>query len=81
MIVAMGAKSSKTSPKTAKEAVERGLVLFKTDKDATGALDDFLLAQRLSPTKDEILAAIYNSACAYVELGRWQEAADSCCST
>jgi len=72
--VAMGA----TSPsKTATEAVERGLLLFKTDKDAKGALDEFLLAQRLSPTNDEMLAAIYNSACAYVELGRWQEAADS----
>ena len=73
-LVVMGASSPS---KTAKEAVERGLDLFKTHKDATAALDEFLLAQRLSPSNDEMLAAIYNAACAYVELGRWQEAADS----
>lgn len=64
------------SVKTAAQAVELGLEKFQSG-DAATALGLFLQAQQLNPSEDELCAALYNSACAYTKLKRWQEAADA----
>lgn len=56
--------------------VEKGLELFG-EGQADKALQEFLRAQTLNPTEDEMRAAVYNSACAYVKLKRWQDASQA----
>jgi len=70
-------------PKTAEEAINRGLAEFHENKNALAALALFDLALA-SPTsypfavpltEDEARAATYNRACALAALSRWEEAA------
>lgn len=67
---------SATSKSQAELVVEKGLELFG-EGEADKALQEFLRAQTLNPTEDEMRAAVYNSACAYVKLKRWQEASEA----
>jgi hypothetical protein len=61
----------------AESAVENGLELFGAG-DAQAALDEFSRARSVpNVTADELRAAVYNSACAYVKLKRWKEACDA----
>lgn len=72
------------SPKTslvpratkAESLVEQGLELFQNGAgNAEKALSLFVEASKVpNATDDELRAAIYNSACAYVKLKRWKEA-------
>jgi tetratricopeptide (TPR) repeat protein len=65
-----------SAPTTAKEAVERGLEVFKSGNPEV-ALQLFLQAQQLQPDADEARAACYNAACAQARLKQWQAAVDS----
>jgi tetratricopeptide (TPR) repeat protein len=65
-----------TLPSTAKSSVETGLARFQAG-DSEGALRLFLHALKQSPNDDEACAALYNAACAYTKLERWQEASDA----
>jgi len=63
----------------AESLVEQGLESFNNGtgdaKDAENALSLFVEASKVpDATDDELRAAIYNSACAYVKLKRWKEA-------
>ena len=75
---ATSAESNKDSKvkSQAEIAVENGLELFRSG-DAEGALKQFTRAQDLPTTREEELAAVYNSACAYAKLRKWQDAADA----
>ncbi|WPT16545.1 Protein LOW PSII ACCUMULATION 1 [Picochlorum sp. SENEW3] len=65
-----------SSKSQAELVVEKGLELFG-EGQADKALQEFLRAQTLNPTEDEMRAAVYNSACAYVKLKRWQDASET----
>lgn len=65
-----------SSKSEAELVVEKGLELFG-EGQADKALQEFLRAQTLNPTEDEMRAAVYNSACAYVKLKRWQDASQA----
>ena len=60
----------------AEALVEQGLETFQSGAgDAEKALDLFVRATKVpGATEDELRAAVYNSACAYVKLKRWKEA-------
>lgn len=60
----------------AEALVEQGLEFFQDGAgDAEKALDLFIRATKVpNATEDELRAAVYNSACAYVKLKRWKEA-------
>lgn len=66
----------KKETSNAEAAVEYGLELFAAG-EAGKALDEFLKAQRLGGSTDEMRAAVYNSACAYVKLKKWKEACEA----
>lgn len=66
----------KMKASNAEVAVESGLELFAAG-EAEKALNEFLKAQRLGGSSDEMRAAVYNSACAYVKLKKWSEACDA----
>lgn len=61
-------------PDSARGAVEGGLKVLK-DKDVKQALELFQLALDLEPDEEERRAAVYNSACCYAKLKRWEESA------
>ncbi|KAK9909916.1 hypothetical protein WJX75_009447 [Coccomyxa subellipsoidea] len=63
------------TPKSAREAVERGQQSFDR-KEYAEALRLFKAALDLRPNNDEARAALYNKACAHARLKNWQEAAD-----
>lgn len=63
------------TPKSAREAVERGQQSFDR-KEYAEALRLFKAALDLRPNNDEARAALYNKACAHAWLKDWQEAAD-----
>ena len=69
-------RSSEKSPSIAESLVEQGLETFqKADGNAAKALSLFIEASKVpNATEDELRAAVYNSACAYVKLKRWNEA-------
>ena len=71
--VIVRASNLKKNASKAEVAVESGLELFAAG-EAEKALDEFLKAQRLGGSEDEMRAAVYNSACAYVKLKKWNEA-------
>ncbi len=60
----------------AESLVEQGLESFQNGAgDAEKALSLFVEASKVpNATDDELRAAIYNSACAYVKMKRWKEA-------
>ncbi len=70
------ASNIKKNASKAEVAVESGLDLFAAG-EAEKALDEFLKAQRLGGSADEMRAAVYNSACAYVKLKKWKDACDA----
>lgn len=78
------AVATSSPPKTAEEAINRGLAEFHERKNPSAALALFDLALASPPsypfatplTEDEARAATYNRACALAALSRWQEAAD-----
>jgi len=69
-------KAVATPPKTAREAVEQGLVAFKERKDYAGAVKLYQMAMKANPDDDEARAALYNMGCAYAKLKQWREATD-----
>ncbi|GMH35910.1 hypothetical protein BSKO_03778 [Bryopsis sp. KO-2023] len=75
-VLAKAATDGQASPKTAREAVETGLTALE-EKNPSGALELFQKALKLNPNGEEARAAIYNSACCYAKMKKWQEAADS----
>jgi len=75
-IVAAGDATAKSPPPTATACVETGLKQFEQG-DAQGALKLFQRALELNPNDDEARAALYNSACAFSKLKRWDEAANA----
>lgn len=77
----LSATTAASPPKTAGEAINRGLAEFHEKKNPSAALALFDLALA-SPsafsaplTEDEARAATYNRACALAALSRWEEAA------
>lgn len=68
--------ASTTQPTTARAAVEQGLEAFRAQQyERAAAL--FSTALDLRPASEEAAAALYNQACAYAKLRRWQDASDS----
>jgi tetratricopeptide (TPR) repeat protein len=64
-------------PKSAKEAVEAGLLLFKEKKRYAEAIHLFNTAMELKPTEDEAMAALYNLGCAYAKSKQWKPASEA----
>ncbi|GAX77479.1 hypothetical protein CEUSTIGMA_g4923.t1 [Chlamydomonas eustigma] len=69
--------SSIEKPKSAKEAVESGLLLFNDKKNYAEAIQLFNTAMQLQPTEDEAMAALYNLGCAYAKMKQWKPASEA----
>lgn len=76
IVAAAGDATTNSPPATATACVETGLKQFEQG-DAQGALKLFQRALELNPNDDEARAALYNSACAFTKLKRWDEAANA----
>lgn len=70
-------KAGRPTPKSAKEAVETGLVAFAERKDYDEAVRMFRTAMELKPTSEEAAAALFNMGCAYARQRKFKEAADA----
>ncbi|KAF6260240.1 hypothetical protein COO60DRAFT_918030 [Scenedesmus sp. NREL 46B-D3] len=69
-------KPSKPQPKSAKEAVEAGLVEFGQRRDYDEAVRLFKAAMNLKPSSQEAAAALFNLGCAYAKQRKFKDAAD-----
>jgi tetratricopeptide (TPR) repeat protein len=76
IVAAAGDATTNSPPVTATACIETGLKQFEQG-DAQGALKLFQRALELNPNDDEARAALYNSACAFTKLKRWDEAANA----
>jgi tetratricopeptide (TPR) repeat protein len=68
--------TAQTAPTTARAAVEQGLEAFRAQQYERAA-SLFSTALDLRPASEEAAAALYNQACAYAKLRRWQDASEA----
>eukprot|EP00879_Flechtneria_rotunda_P008535 GHRR01008942.1.p1 GENE.GHRR01008942.1~~GHRR01008942.1.p1 ORF type:complete len:328 (+),score=78.40 GHRR01008942.1:90-1073(+) len=76
--LATGTKASgKPTPKTAREAVEAGLLAFNDRRDYDEAVRLFNAAMDLKPSSEVAAAALFNLGCTYAKQRRFKNAASA----